>query len=307
MKKLTFAVTAIFSALFASSASADIAVSGSIIAGAVNDGAASVTKVRTGGGVSFALSTTTDNGIAISTGAGITRDTDGTSAAAVTGLKSISFASGGTSLTVGNMKVAGRDTGDIGGVISDFSDSSTVGGSSAVSTALTAVEGHGVSLSTSMGGASITAAMLYDLTNTDNEGATNATTSAAGVSISLPMGALATTVGFAQYDPASGASEQTTGVSAAYTMAAGTLTVGYQTSDLATDATSTGAKLVTSLGSASLSLGYKTVKKSTTTNTTQIAISQPIGGGASVFAEVDNSAGTGTDGTAFSIGTSVSF
>jgi hypothetical protein len=267
MKKLTFAVTAIFSALFASSASADIAVSGSIIAGAVNDGAASVTKVRTGGGVSFALSTTTDNGIAISTGAGITRDTDAAQAtAAVTGLKSISFASGGTSLTVGNMKVAGRNTGDIGGVISDFSDSSTVG-TSAVSTALTAVEGHGVSLSTSMGGASITAAMLYDLTNTDNEGATNATTSAAGVSISLPMGALATTVGFAQYDPASGASEQTTGVSAAYTMAAGTLTVGYQTSDLATDATSTGAKLVTSLGSASLSLGYKSVKKSTTTNT----------------------------------------
>ena len=306
MKKLTFAVTAIFSALFASSASADIAVSGSILAGAVNDGAASVTKVRTGGGVSFALSTTTDNGIAISTGAGITRDTNGTDAAAVTGLKSISFASGGTSLTVGNMKVAGRNTGDIGGVISDFSDSSTVG-FGGVTTELTTVEGHGVSLSTSMGGASVTAAMLYDLSNTDNEGATNATTSAAGVSISLPMGALATTVGFAQYDPASGASEQTTGVSAAYTMAAGTLTVGYQSSDLATDATSTGAKLVTSLGSASLSLGYKTVKKSTTTSTTQIAISQPLGGGASVFAEVDNSTGTGTDGTAFSIGTSVSF
>jgi hypothetical protein len=137
MKKLTFAVTAIFSALFASSASADIAVSGSVIAGAVNDGAASVTKVRTGGGVSFALSTTTDNGIAISTGAGITRDTDAAqAAAAVTGLKSVTFASGGTSLTVGNMKVAGRNTGDIGGVISDFSDSSTVG-TSAVSTALT--------------------------------------------------------------------------------------------------------------------------------------------------------------------------
>jgi len=307
MKKLTFAVTAIFSAVFASSASADISVSGSVIAGAVNDGAASVTNVRTGGGVSFTLSTTTDNGIAISTGAGISRDTDAAQAtAAVTGLKSVTFASGGTSLTVGNMKVVGRDTGGIGGVISDFADSSTVG-TSGVSTALTKVEGHGVSLSTSMGGASVTAAMLYDLTNTDNEGATNATTGAAGVEISLPMGALATTVGFAQYDPASGSSEQTTGVSAAYTMAAGTLTVGYQSSDLSTDATATGAKLVTSMGSASLSLGYKSVKKSTTTNTTQIAISQPLGGGASVFAEVDNSAGTGTDGTAFSIGTSVSF
>ena len=157
MKKLTFAVTAIFSAVFASSASADISVSGSVIAGAVNDGAASSTTVRTGGGVSFALSTTTDNGIAISTGAGISRDTDGNSAAAVTGLKSVTFASGGSSLTVGNMKVVGRDTGGIGGVISDFSNSSTVG-ASGVSTALTAVEGHGVSLSTSMGGASVTAA-----------------------------------------------------------------------------------------------------------------------------------------------------
>jgi hypothetical protein len=253
------------------------------------------------------MSTTTDNGIAISTGAGLSRDTDAAQAtAAVTGLKSVTFASGGTSLTVGNMKVSGRDTGGVGGVIADFSDSSTVG-ASGVSTALTAVEGHGVSLSTTMGTASVTASMLYDLSNTDNEGATNATTSATGVEISLPMGDLATTIGFAQYDPASGSSEQTTGVKVAYTMGAGTLTAGYQSSDLSTDATATGATFKTSLGSASLSLGYKTVKKSTTTNTTQVAISQPLGGGASVFAEVDNSSGTGTSGTAFSIGTSVSF
>jgi hypothetical protein len=306
MKKLTYAVTALLSAVFASSASAEVSVSGSVIAGAVNDGAASVTKVRTGGGVSFAMSTTTDNGITISTGAGITRDTDGTSAAAVTGLKSVSFATGGATLSVGNHKVAGRNSGDIGGVISDFSDSSTVG-ASGVSTGLTAVEGHGVWLTTSMGGATVTADLIYDLSDTDNEGATNATTSATGVSVALPLGDLAVTVGFAQYDPASGSSEQTTGVSAAYAMSAGTVTVGYQTSDLATDATSSGATFKTSMGDASLSVGYKSVKKSTTTNTTQLAISQPLGGGASVFAEVDSVSGTGTTGTAFAVGTSVSF
>jgi hypothetical protein len=306
MKKLTYAVTALFAAAFASTASADVSVSGSLIAGAVSDGAASTTTVRTGGGVSFAMSTTTDNGITISTGAGITRDTDGNSAAAVTGLKSVSFATGGATLSVGNHKVAGRNTGDIGGVISDFSDSSTVG-ASGKSTALTAYEGHGVWLTTSMGGATVTADMIYDLGNTDNEGATNATTSATGVEVALPLGDLAVTVGFAQYDPASGSSEQTTGVSIGYTMDAGTVTAGYQSSDLSTDATSTGATFVTSMGDASLSLGYKTVKAGTTTSTTQLAISQPLGGGASIFAEVDSVSGTGTTGTAFAIGTSVSF
>jgi len=306
MKKLTYAVTALFAAAFASTASADVSVSGSLLAGAVNDGATSTTTVRTGGGVSFAMSTTTDNGITISTGAGITRDTDGTASAAVTGLKSVSFATGGVTLSVGNHKVAGRDTGGVGGVISDFSDSSTIG-VGGKSTALTGVEGHGVWLTTSMGGATVTADMIYDLSDTDNEGATNATTSATGVEVALPLGDLAVTVGFAQYDPASGASEQTTGAKVAYVMDAGTLTVGYQTSDLTTDATSTGATFATSMGDASLSVGYKSVKSGTTTNTTQLAISQPLGGGASLFAEVDSVSGTGTTGTAFAIGTSVSF
>ena len=310
MKKLTYAVTALFAAAFASTASADVSVSGSLIAGAVSDGAASTTTVRTGGGVSFAMSTTTDNGITISTGAGITRDTDGNSAAAVTGLKSVSFATGGATLSVGNHKVAGRDTGGVGGVISDFSDSSTVAGT--MSTALTRVEGHGVWLTTSMGGATVTADMIYDLgtagaASTDNEGVTNATTSATGVEVALPLGDLAVTVGFAQYDPATGASEQTTGAKVAYAMDAGTLTVGYQSSDLSTDATASGATFATSMGSASLSVGYKTVKAATTSNTTQLAISQPLGGGASLFAEVDSVSGTGTTGTAFAIGTSVSF
>lgn len=319
MKKLTYAVTALFAAAFASTASADVSVSGSLLAGAVSDGAASTTTVRTGGGVSFKMSTTTDNGITISTGAGITRDTDGNAAAAVTGLKSVSFATGGATLSVGNHKLAGRSTGGVGGVISDFSDSSTIG-VGGKSTDLTRYEGHGVWLTTSMGGATVTADMIYDLgtsaaASTDNEGVTNATTSATGVEVALPMGALAVTVGFGQYDPASGASEQTTGAKVAYTMDAGTLTVGYQSSDLSTDATATGATFKTSMGSASLSVGYKTVKSGTTTNTTQLAISQPLGGGASLFAEVDSVNGavgtsggvTGATGTAFVIGTSVSF
>jgi hypothetical protein len=312
MKKLIALISAV-SAVFVTSAKADVAVSGSAIVGLVNDSAASSDKtaVRTGGGVSFAMSTTTANGMTISTSAGLSIDTDAStsgSVGAVTGISTVTFASGGMSTSIGVQKVTGRDTGGVGSVNSDY-----IGSASIASTAeadLDDVKGQGIGVSTSMGSASVAFTYLWDAgAASNNEGHTDADESGFGVSASIPVGDLTIGVGYAGHDDGTN-NDTTIGGSLAYAVAGGTLTVGYQsTTEPSNNATSTGAKYVASLDAdTSVSVGYKTIKEGSNSSAkTSAAISRSLGGGASVFAEIDNRSGAGTTGSAFAIGSSISF
>jgi hypothetical protein len=315
MKKLIALISAV-SAVFVTTAKADVAVSGSAILGLVNDGAATSnkTEVRSGGAVSFALSTTTANGMTISGGMGITMDTDAAAAAgAVSGLTAVTFASGGMTTVIGSQKVAGRDTGAVGSVTMDFIGSATIGGASAAEVDLDDVKGQGIGVSTSMGDASVAFTYIWDASPTqDNEGFTDASDTGFGISAAIPMGDLSIGVGYAGHDDGTN-NDTTIGANVAYAVAGGTLTVGYQsTTEPSNNATSTGAKFVTSLDAdTSVSLGYKNIKEGAKTQSkTSASLSRSLGGGASVFAEIDNRSGSGgsiTTGSAFSIGTSVSF
>jgi hypothetical protein len=97
MKKLMLMVSAI-AAGFTSVAQADIAISGSAGLGYVS-GTSNTSDVYTGGAISFALSSTLDNGVSVSTSAGIRMDTNDTKAVSgsyqlATGFTAITFAIG---------------------------------------------------------------------------------------------------------------------------------------------------------------------------------------------------------------------
>jgi hypothetical protein len=74
MKKIKYLLSAIPAAMFATSANADISVSGS--ANAAYTDAGGNTSSTYGGGVSFAMSTTTDGGVTISGSSAISNDSD---------------------------------------------------------------------------------------------------------------------------------------------------------------------------------------------------------------------------------------
>jgi hypothetical protein len=310
MKKL-LALTSAIVAGFATSAQADIAVSGSGKIGMVNDGAASSgkTSVQMGSAVSFALSTTTANGMTIGTSMGLTRTTSlADTAATVGGGEVFTFATSGATITVGNHKITGRDTGAVGSVVSDYIASATVASTAEVD--LDSVKGQGFTLATSAGTASVAFSYIWDASpNADNLGKTDAADTNFGVSASMPMGALTLNVGYAGHDDGTN-NDTTTGASVAYTMGSGTLTVGYQsTTEPSNNATQTSGNYKTSLDAdTSVSVGYSTTKEGgNSSSRTTAALSRSLGGGASVFAEVDNRSGAGTTGTAFAIGTSVAF
>jgi hypothetical protein len=310
MKKL-LALTSAIVAGFATSASADVAVSGSGKIGVINDGAATSnkTQVQMGSAVSFALSTVTANGTTISTSMGLTRTTSAAdTTAAVGGGDSFTFATDGMSMTIGNQKIVGRSTGQVGSVISDFMANETIASSAEAD--LADVKGQGISISTSMGSASVAFSYNWDAGQTTNNlGSTDATTSQMGASASLPMGDITLAAGYAAYDDST-TNNTTSGASVSYAVGGGTLTVGYQsTTELNNNATSTSGNYKGSLDAdTSFGIGYASVKEGSNSSTkTTASLSRSLGGGASVFAEMDNRSGAGTTGTAFSVGTSVSF
>ncbi len=310
MKKL-LALTSAIVAGFATTAQADIAISGSGTVGVVNDGAASTgkTSVQMGSAVAFALSTTTSNGMTVGTTMGLTRTTSGSDAAAtVGGGELFTFATSGATISVGNHKITGRNTGAVGSVNSDFIASASVASTAEVD--LDSVKGQGFTLATSAGSASVAFSYLWDATpNADNYGKTDASDTNFGFSASMPMGAVTLGLGYAGHDDGTN-NDTTTGVSVAYAVGGGTVTVGYQsTSEPSNSATQTSGKYVTSLDAdTSVSVGYSSTKEGSNSSTrTTAALSRSLGGGASVFAEIDNRSGAGTTGTAFAIGTSVSF
>jgi hypothetical protein len=309
MKKL-LALTSAIVAGFATSASADVAVSGSGKIGVINDGAASSnkTQVQMGAAVAFDLSATTANGMTISTSMGLTRTTSlADDTAAVGGGNVFTFATDGMSMSIGHQKVVGRSTGAVGSTISDFMANETIASTAEVD--LDDVKGQGVQISTSMGSASVAFSYNWDAAPNENKGSTDATTSQMGVSASIPMGDITLGVGYAAYDDST-TNNTTSGASIAYAVGGGTLTVGYQsTTELNNNGTSTSGNYKGSLDAdTSFGVGYASIKEGANSSTKTTAnLSRSLGGGASVFAEIDNRSGAGTTGTAFSVGTSVSF
>ena len=320
MKKLTYLISAI-AAGFTASAHADVSVSGSgsatYISNQANDGIVTI-----GSDVSFGLSTTTANGMVISTSLALSQDPDADGVPTGDGGQAMSFATGGSTITVGDVEIS--DTpGSVGGVVGGILDDNS-GLDSDVEVAFDDDDGTGVTLTTAVGGATLTVGYIADLNTNDktNIDATTAETATSAV-VSMPMGGFTLTAGIASSD-----TEDSSGASIAYAMGGGTLTVGYmqadltastsdggdaEANDLSADGQSTvlGATYKMALDAdTSLALGYANKKDGDSESVTQteLALSRSLGGGASVFIEMQNLSGDATaDGTAIAFGTSVSF
>jgi hypothetical protein len=335
MKKLLLMVSAI-AAGFTSVAQADISISGSAGLGYVS-GNTNVSDVYTGGAISFALSSTLDNGVTVSTSAGIRMDTNdakksstagnvdadtataGTQGALksvyqlATGFTAITFAGGNNSITWGqDVGLAGEGAGSVGGVASDLVDEG--GYARDYSAGLSDDSGGGVSWTTSMGDAAVTVAYLAQVGGTENTNeirlGDSADTTAMGFSISMPLGDLAISAGYADIE----STDSQMGAKVAYSVANGTLTVGYTEVDVdaGTNESAWGATYSTSLGAATVKVGVNSAKVGSNTGTlTEAQISQSLGGGASLYAEIqtssDTTGSTTTDGTNLAIGTKYAF
>ena len=317
MKKLTLAISAIAAAFGAASAQADISVSGSGNAAYIND-AASATKLNVGQAVSFSMSTTTTGGMTISGGMGITNTLTTNAGQAVSGGQTLSFATGGATITVGDVEAA--DTpGDVGGVVGgQVGDNGAF--NSDVAGGFADDDGLGLSFSTALGSSTI--AITY-VGNDDFDTLGEINSSGAGddaltsASITVPMGAYTITAGVADSDTGESAS----GASVAAAVGGGTLTVGYSTQTLiaasstdlavAGDTTVMGASYVMAMDAdTTISVGLQNKKDADNDSTSQFdaSISRALGGGASVFLDIRSLSGDATqDGSAVAVGTSVSF
>ena len=311
MKKLTLLVSALTAGVFAN-AQADISVSGSSVI--AYQSADSNNNTAHGGAVSFGLSTTTDSGMTVSSGAGITlsaSDADG--ARAITGFQNITFATGGVSITVGNDVALPDGVGDVGSAVGDITALNNNGMSKTV--AITDDEGTGVSLSTTFGGASVSLVYVGDsspayVTGGDLDGATDTGT---GAKIATTMGDVGVTVGYATHSDTS-IDDTETGVALTYAAAGGTLSVGYENSTGTNDGNQFGVSYAMDLSGTSVTVGYSSADVNSKSATqTDIAVSHSLGGGVAVFGEMRSVSGdTGTDSSTTSnstmaIGTSISF
>ena len=296
-------------ALFAKSASADISVSGT--GSVAYTDAGGNTSTTLGGGVSFAMSTTTDGGVTISASSGTSNDNDSAgSSSAVTGVTNLTFGFANGSISVGQDIGVADGVGKVG-ELAHYNDNQT---GITNSTGLGDDEGDGISASTSIGDMTLGVAYVYDGAGGGN--VDGATTTSQSVSLSMPLGTGSLTVASAS-DDLGGTNMNEVGV--AYTMAAagGTLSLGFTGTDGDTaskEGESLSAAFSTTIGGASVGIGYTGHDvNSTTAQQTDITISSSLGGGASIFAEYSNVSGTVAAETAalsnntVAVGTSVSF
>ena len=312
MKKLSLLVSAITAGIF-TTAQADISVSGSSVI--AYQSADSNNNSAHGGAVSFALSTTTDSGMTVSSGAGITLSASATTTTigrVVSGFQNITFATGGTTIVLGNDVGVPDGVGDVGGVVGDIAALNNNGMANVVK--ITDDEGTGMSLTTALGTATVGLYYVADSTPFKNEGDIDgAADTGSGAKISTTIGDLGVTLGYATYSDAS-ADDTETGIAVTYAAAGGTISAGYETSTGTADGNQLGVAYAMTLDSASVSIGYSSADVDSNSATqTDVAISYPLGGGVSVFAEmrsVSGDTGTDTDSTSNStmaIGSSITF
>jgi len=310
MKKLLLAISALSAALFSTAANADISVSGS--ANAVYVDADGNSEGHVGGTISFALSTTTDSGMTISTSGQITNDPDAAGGAGTaSGMTALTFGFSNGSITVAD-DVAVPFAGKVGELVG-HADSNQVAHTNDV--ALTTDDGSGISATTSVGDMTIAATYFYD--GAHGQDIDGGTTTGAGVSLSLPIASGTLTLTSSSVD-ANGTEDTATGGSFVMPVSGGTLSLGIATTDGDTGATEGEAYSVaysTTLGGASVGIGYTGYDaNSNTSSMTDVTISSSLGGGASIFAEYSNLTGAGaaaagntTAEGVIAVGTSVSF
>ena len=317
MKKLLIAISALLASF--SAAKADISVSGSAGLGLAS-GSGSASTVVNGASIAFALSSDLGNGVVVSTSGGITLDSDGTvsgAAAGVTGLHTLTFATGGSTINVGaDVDLAGDGVGELGAVSSDLNDLGGYG-TGTVGAGLASEDGYGIGLSTAVGSATFTGSYILDNQATpNNNSATDNSVTATGFQISVPMGGMTLVAGYAQDDVAA-TGGTTTGIEGSMALGGGTLSIGTFSTNknlAVADTRGYGAKYATTLGSASVSVGYRNREDTTNSRTstvTSATVSQSIGAGASVFLDIANYSGYTTSssdkGTNVAIGTTFSF
>jgi len=222
----------------------------------------------------------------------------------------ISFATANGTLTYGSdIEIAYADLG-VGDVLSsDLTDTDLGTATSALSFANKT--GNGIQYATSFGGSALTIGYLMD----NGGGADKFDTSASAsntmaLKTAIPVGPLSATIGYYS-DNTAGAKNTTVGVSTSMAAGNGTLSVAYVSQDFTTDSTQMSAKYATTFGSASVAIGYSSTDTNSATNTNDLtaSISQSVGTGASVFAEVVSRTGAAasTETSAVLLGSSFAF
>jgi len=343
MKKLTLALSALAAVFGVSSANADVSVSGSGSVGYIAPaGTGADGEVAVGQYISFGLSTTTASGMTISGGMGLSQDESANNGMAVTGGRTLTFATGGATITVGDVE-AGDTPGSVGGLIGGELDHHSDLDSN-VATGFADDDGLGLSLTTAIGSSTLNITHVGNV-SADSYGAFDADggTSVTSASVTMPMGAYSITAGVASVD---GTTESAAGASVSGSIGGGTLTVGYSQQtldesakdtaasyalsstngtsvtytttaategDLSADGDSTvvGATYAMSLDAdTSVSVGYQSAKDADSDSHTQtdVVVTRALGGGASVFLEMRNLSGdAAVSGSALAVGTRVSF
>ena len=340
MKKLTLAISALAAAFGATAAKAEVSVSGSGSAAYIAPAGSGDSTISVGQFVSFGLSTTTSTGMTISGGMGLSNTPTVNNGQAVSGGKTLTFATGGAKLVVGDVE-ASDTPGSVGGLVGDEVDD--LGGlNTNVGSGFADDDGLGVSFTTALGSSTLNFTYVAN-DDKDDVGGINVAGSNALMSagLTVPMGAYSVSVGVANSDTG----ESSSGASVSAALGGGTLTVGYSQQTLKTAEKSTAASyalntavssvtLVTTaatngdldvdgdttvLGATyamsldadtSLAVGFQNAKDADNDSTSQFdaTISRALGGGASVFLELRNLSGNASQaGSAMAVGTRVSF
>ena len=285
MKKILLAISALSAALFSTAANADISVSGS--ANAVYVDADGNSQGHVGGTISFSMSTTTDGGVTISTGGQITNDPDAAGGAGTaSGMTALTFGFANGSITVADDVAVPAGTGLVGELVT-HADSNQVTHTNDVT--LATDDGSGISASTSLGDMTVAGATyVYD--GGHNQNIDGGTTTGAGASLTIPLGDMSLVVSSSQVDDVGGTEDSSAGGALTMTAGGGTLSLGIETTSGDTAATEGEAYSVsysTTLGGGAVAVGYTGFDaNSNTSNKTDVTLSQSIGGGASIFAEL---------------------
>ena len=340
MKKLTLAISALAAAFGATAAKAEVSVSGSGSAAYIAPAGSGDSQIAVGQFVSFGLSTTTASGMTISGGMGLSNTPTLNNSQAVSGGKTLTFATGGATIVVGDVE-ASDTPGDVGGLVGDEVDD--LGGlNTNVGSGFADDDGLGVSFTTALGASTLKFVYVAN-DDKDDVGGMNVAGSNALMSagLTVPMGAYSVSVGVADSDTG----ESSSGASVSAALGGGTLTVGYSQQTLKTAEKSTAASYALNTSSSSVSLvttaatngdldvdgdttvlgatyamsldadtsmaiGFQNAKDADSDSTSQFdaTISRALGGGASVFLELRNLSGDASqDGSAIAVGTRVSF
>lgn len=345
MKKLLTFVSAITAGAMGSAA-ADVSVSGGSnfyyssasgdVAHTIQDDAMSVT----GGSVVFTMSTETTNGITVGGSASITADTDdiaeytangAAAGGAATGMSQLTFGMDGMTITLGDVNNAGSGTGE-GGDVATFASTHAGAFTAGTSTASASdsamdgiADGTGINVSTSIGGASVDLTYVTKVGSGRNSllttSATTGYSSGYAVNVGFDLGGASVNVA------AGGSQAKATDVK---NNTATALEINYPVSD-ALSVTAGGSSGTIKAGdednmfvSASytvdadttLSIGYGKGDNTTAgvldkATATTVNVSRSLGGGVSVFAEYatvsNDNDGSTSNGSAMTVGTSVSF